>query len=49
VSSSNSHTTNGANSSSVTYRELTQREGYAYSDALHRMRTEESITKRKGR
>ena len=34
---------------SVTYRELTQREGDAYRNALHRIRNEESITKSKGR
>jgi hypothetical protein len=34
---------------SVIYRELTQREGDAYRNALHRIRNEESITKSKGR
>jgi hypothetical protein len=44
-----SHTDNDINSSSVTYRELTNRERDAYSDALYRIRNEESITKSKGR
>ena len=34
---------------SITYRDLTEREGNAYRDALHRIRNEESITKSKGR
>ena len=49
VSSSDSHTDNVNSISSVAYHELTKREGDAYRDALHRMRTEESITKSKGR
>lgn len=32
-----------------TYRELTEGEGEAYRNALHRIRSEESITKTKGR
>jgi hypothetical protein len=47
VSSSDSHTDNVNSISSITYRELTKREGDAYRDTLHRMRTEESITKTK--
>jgi hypothetical protein len=44
------HTDNNVNSnSSITYRELTKREGDAYMDALHRIRSEDSITKSKGR
>jgi hypothetical protein len=35
--------------SSITYRELTKIEGDAYMDALHRIKSEESITKSKGR
>jgi hypothetical protein len=35
--------------SSITYRELTKREGDAYMDALHRIKSEESITKSKGK
>jgi hypothetical protein len=34
---------------SVTYRELTESEGEAYRNALHRIRSEESITKTKGK
>jgi hypothetical protein len=49
VSASDSHIDNDASSSSITYRELTKREGNAYTDALHRIRTEDSITKSKGR
>jgi hypothetical protein len=50
VSSSYSHTDNDVSrNSSITYRELTKREANAYIDALHRIRTEESITKSKGR
>ncbi|MFL6317136.1 MAG: hypothetical protein ACJ73C_10445 [Nitrososphaeraceae archaeon] len=50
VNVSDSPTDNDVGSgSSITYRELTKREGDAYRDALHRMRTEESITKSKGR
>ena len=45
---SNSHT-DDASSSGITFRELTKRERYAYSDALYRIRTEESITKSRGR
>jgi hypothetical protein len=45
---SNSHA-DGASSSGVTYRELTIREKYVYSDALYRLRTEESKTKSKGK
>ena len=45
---SNSHTDH-ASSSGITFRELTKRERYAYSDALYRLRTEESTTKSKGR
>jgi hypothetical protein len=48
MSSSDSHTSNDI-SSSITYRELTKREGDAYRDALHRIRNEESITKGTGR
>jgi hypothetical protein len=36
-------------SSSITYRQLTEREGSAYRNALHRIRNEESITKTKAR
>ena len=35
--------------SSITYRELTKIEGDAYMDALHRIKSEDSITKIKGR
>jgi hypothetical protein len=50
VNISDSHTDNDVNSSSsVTYRELTKREGDAYRDALHRIRSEDSITKSKER
>jgi hypothetical protein len=49
VSVSDLHTDNDVSNSSITYRELTKREGDAYRDALHRIRTEESITKSKGR
>jgi hypothetical protein len=42
------HTSNVA-SSSITYHELTKREGDAYRDALYRIRSEDSITKSKGR
>jgi hypothetical protein len=48
LSSSDQHANNDV-SSSITYRELTEREGNAYRDALHRIRNEESITKSKGR
>ena len=37
------------NGSSIAYRDLTDRESKAYSNALHRIRNEESITKSKGR
>jgi hypothetical protein len=47
VNTSDSHTDNS--NSSVTYRELTKRERDAYSDALYRIKTEESITKNKRR
>ena len=43
------HTDNNIHSNSTTYRELTKREGDAYMDALHRIRSEDSITKSKGR
>ena len=50
VNVSGSYTNGNIHSnSSITYRELTKREGDAYKDALHRIRTEESITKSKGR
>jgi hypothetical protein len=49
VSIPQSHINNGVSSSSITYRELTKREADAYVDALYRIRTEESITKSKGR
>ena len=49
VIASDSHTDNNVSGSSVTYRELTKREGNAYSDALYRIRTEESMTKSKGK
>ncbi|MFL6371266.1 MAG: hypothetical protein ACJ72F_10610 [Nitrososphaeraceae archaeon] len=47
---SGSHTDNNVHSnSSLTYRELTKSEGDAYMDALHRIKSEDSITKNKGR
>jgi hypothetical protein len=49
VNAFNSYTDNDVSSSSITYRELTKREVDAYRDALYRIRTEESITKSKGR
>jgi hypothetical protein len=49
VNTSDSHTDNSSSISSVTYRELTKRERDAYSDALYRIKTEESITKNKRR
>jgi hypothetical protein len=49
VGSSDPHASNGVSSSSITYRELTRREADAYRDALHRIRSEDSITKSKGR
>jgi hypothetical protein len=50
VNVSGSHADNDINSDSgVTYRELTKGEGDAYMDALHRIKSEESITKSKGK
>ena len=50
VNVSDSYTNDNIHSnSSITYRELTKREGDAYMDALHRIRSEDSITKSKGR
>jgi hypothetical protein len=50
VNVSGLHTDNNIHSnSSITYRELTKREGDAYMDALHRIKSEESITKSKGK
>ena len=50
VNVSGSHTDNNVHSnSSITYRQLTKREGDAYMDALHRIKNEESITKSKGK
>ena len=50
VNVSDSHTDKNVHSnSSITYRGLTKREGYTYMDALHRIRSEDSITKSKGR
>jgi hypothetical protein len=50
VNVSGSCTDNNVHSnSSITYRELTKREGDAYMDALHRIKSEDSITKSKGR
>jgi hypothetical protein len=49
VKSPQSHIDNNASSSSATYRELTKREADAYTDALYRIKTEESISKSKGR
>jgi hypothetical protein len=50
VNVSGSHTDNNVHSSSsITYCELTKREGDAYMDALHRIKSEDSITKSKGR
>ena len=40
---------NSISNSSITYQELTKGERDAYSDALYRMGTEESITKNQGR
>jgi hypothetical protein len=40
---------NDVKNSIITYRELTKREGDAYMDALHRIRSENSITRSKGR
>jgi hypothetical protein len=45
-----SNTDENANGiSSVSYRELTKREADAYADALYRIKTEESVSKSKGR
>jgi hypothetical protein len=49
VSSSDPNARNGVSSSSITYDELTKREENAYRDALHRIRSEDSITKSKGK
>jgi hypothetical protein len=49
VNASDSYIDNSISTSSVTYWELTIGERDAYSDALYRMRTEESITKNQGR
>jgi hypothetical protein len=49
VSISDPHTDNDVSSNSVTYRGLTKRERDAYGDALYRIRSEDSITKGKGR
>ena len=50
VSISDPHTDNNIHSNiGVTYRELTKREGDAYREALYRIRSEDSITKSKGR
>jgi hypothetical protein len=49
VSISDPHTNHDVSSNSVTYRELTKRERDAYSDALYRIRSEDSMTKSKGR
>ena len=50
LTSSDHHNGNKSNSSSNnTYRDLTKREINAYRNALRRIRTEESITKSKGR
>jgi hypothetical protein len=50
VDISDSHTDNNVRSnSSITYRELMKGEGDAYMDALHRIKSEDSITKSKGR
>jgi hypothetical protein len=49
VSNSDPHASTSVSSSSISYRELTKREGEAYRDALYRIRTEDSITKSKGR
>jgi hypothetical protein len=48
VTTSDQDKNNGV-SSSITYRQLTEREGSAYRNTLHRIRNEESITKNKGR
>jgi hypothetical protein len=40
---------NGNNSSSISHRDLTKRELNAYRNALYRIKSEESITKSKGR
>jgi hypothetical protein len=50
VNVSGSYADNNVHSnSSISYRELTKREGDAYRDALHRIRSEDSIIKSKGR
>jgi hypothetical protein len=50
VNVSGLQTDNNVHSNSgITYRELTKREGDAYMDALHRIKSEESITKNKGK
>ena len=50
VSSSDPHVSNDvSSSSSITYRGLTKRERDAYGDALHRISSDDSITKNKGR
>lgn len=50
MSVSDLHTDNDvSSSSSITYRELTKREGDAYMDALHRIKSEDAIIKNKGR
>jgi hypothetical protein len=41
--------TNSDKQDIVTYRELTESEAEAYRNALHRIRSEESITKTKGK
>jgi hypothetical protein len=49
VSRSQSHIDNDVSNSSITYRELTRREADAYIDALYCIKSEDSITKSKGR
>jgi hypothetical protein len=50
VNVSDLYTDNNIHSnSSITYHELTKREEDAYMDALHHIKSEESITKSKGR
>lgn len=49
ASISDPHTDNIVCNNSVAYRELTKREADAYTDALYRIRTEDSITKSRGR
>jgi hypothetical protein len=48
VNATNLHTANNVHNS-ITYRELTKREADAYSDVLHRIGAEESVTRSKGR